>query len=153
MMHRRLMHRRLMHRRLMRWRTAIVAAVACGALATSGALAGCSSSAESASSGQSITLYSGQHEQTTDGLAVAFEKQSGITVNVRNDDEDTLANLIAVQGRTRRRTSSTRKTPPRWSSYRKRACWLPLIRAPCRLRRPSTTRNKGTGSGFLPGSA
>jgi iron(III) transport system substrate-binding protein len=93
-----MMHRRLMHRRLMRWRTAIVAAVACGALATSGALAGCSSSAESASSGQSITLYSGQHEQTTDGLAVAFEKQSGITVNVRNDDEDTLANLIAVQG-------------------------------------------------------
>ena len=28
----------------------------------------------------------------------AFEKQTGITVNVRNDDEDTLANLIAVQG-------------------------------------------------------
>ena len=98
LMHRLLMHRLLMHRRLMRWRTAIVAAVACGALATSGALAGCSSSAASASSGQSITLYSGQHEQTTDGLVAAFEKQTGITVNVRNDDEDTLANLIAVQG-------------------------------------------------------
>ena len=28
----------------------------------------------------------------------AFEQQTGIKVNVRNDDEDTLANLIAVQG-------------------------------------------------------
>ena len=93
-----MMHRRLMHRRLMRWRTATMAAVACGALATGGVLAGCGSSGASDSSGQSITLYSGQHEQTTDGLVTAFEKQTGITVNVRNDDEDTLANLIAVQG-------------------------------------------------------
>ncbi len=86
---------------MMRWRTATVAAVACAALAASGALAGCGSSAASDSVGgqtQSITLYSGQHEQTTDGLVTAFEKQTGITVNVRNDDEDTLANLIAVQG-------------------------------------------------------
>ena len=98
MMHRRLMHRRLMHRHLMCWRTATVAAVACGALAIGGMLAGCGSSGASDSSGQSITLYSGQHEQTTDGLVTAFEKQTGITVNVRNDDEDTLANLIAVQG-------------------------------------------------------
>jgi iron(III) transport system substrate-binding protein len=68
-------------------------------------LVGCGS-ASSAVSGdpnvaadsQSITLYSGQHEQTTDGLVAAFEKQTGITVKVRNDDEDILANLIAVQG-------------------------------------------------------
>lgn len=52
----------------------------------------------SASSAGSLTLYSGQHEQTTNGLVTAFEKQTGIKVNVRNDDEDTLANLIAVQG-------------------------------------------------------
>jgi iron(III) transport system substrate-binding protein len=58
----------------------------------------CSSSADPNAEAQSITLYSGQHEQTTDGLVTAFEHQTGITVNVRNDDEDTLANLIAVQG-------------------------------------------------------
>ncbi len=52
----------------------------------------------SANSGPSITLYNGQHEQTTDGLVSAFEQKTGITVNVRNDDEDTLANLIALQG-------------------------------------------------------
>jgi iron(III) transport system substrate-binding protein len=79
----------------MRWRVTVAAGLA---LAVCGGLAACSSSGSGSSSGQSITLYSGQHEQTTDGLVTAFAKQTGITVNVRNDDEDTLANLIAVQG-------------------------------------------------------
>jgi iron(III) transport system substrate-binding protein len=59
-----------------------------------GLLAGCGGS----SHGQSITLFNGQHEQTADALVTGFEKATGITVNVRNDDEDTLANLIALQG-------------------------------------------------------
>jgi iron(III) transport system substrate-binding protein len=79
------------------WRIAGSSAVACGVLVACGLLAGCGSSGPD-SSGQSITLYNGQHEQTTDGLVTAFEKQTGITVNVRNDDEDTLANQIALQG-------------------------------------------------------
>ena len=74
----------------------MAAAVACGALAA-GLPTGCGSGS-SDPSGQSITLYSGQHEQTVNGLVSAFEKQTGITVNVRSDDEDTLANLIALQG-------------------------------------------------------
>jgi iron(III) transport system substrate-binding protein len=44
----------------------------------------------------SITLYNGQHEQTTNELVAGFEKATGITVNVRNDDEDALANEIAL---------------------------------------------------------
>jgi iron(III) transport system substrate-binding protein len=72
----------------------IAVVIACAMLTGSVLLAGCGS----AKSGPSITLYNGQHEQTTDGLVTAFEKQTGITVNVRNDDEDTLANLIALQG-------------------------------------------------------
>jgi iron(III) transport system substrate-binding protein len=59
-----------------------------------GLLAGCGSS----SSGQAITLYNGQHEQTTDSLVEGFEKQTGIKVNVRNDDEDTLADEIVTEG-------------------------------------------------------
>jgi iron(III) transport system substrate-binding protein len=69
------------------------------------ALTGCgSSSSPSASAksdpdaGQTITLYNGQHEQTADGLVTAFEQQTGINVNVQNDDEDTLSNLIVLQG-------------------------------------------------------
>src|SRR5215468_11452764 len=76
--------------------------LACGLLAC-GLLAGCGAVGAAAGAGPgvqagSITLYSGQHEQTTDGLVAAFEQQTGIKVSVRNDDEDTLANLIAVQG-------------------------------------------------------
>ena len=71
-----------------RWPTVVLALAACAVLG------GCSSSG----SDPSITLYSGQHEQTVNGLVAAFEKQTGITVNVRNDDEGALANLIAVQG-------------------------------------------------------
>jgi iron(III) transport system substrate-binding protein len=81
-------------------RLALTATVALIATAT---LAACSSSSAdpaggAKSTGESITLYSGQHEQTADGLVAAFEKQTGITVKVQNDDEDTFANEIALQG-------------------------------------------------------
>ena len=52
----------------------------------------------SSASGQSMTLYSGQHVQTTDSLVAGFEKATGITVNVRSDDEDTLADQIVTEG-------------------------------------------------------
>jgi iron(III) transport system substrate-binding protein len=54
-------------------------------------------SAKSGSSAGSITLYSGQHEQTTQALVAAFEKQSGIQVNVRYDDEDTFSDEIVQE--------------------------------------------------------
>jgi ABC-type glycerol-3-phosphate transport system substrate-binding protein len=80
--------------------------LAAGSAAVCGLLVGCGATGATAGTdqaaqggqGESITLYSGQHEQTTNGLVTAFEKQTGIKVNVRSDDEDTLANLIAVQG-------------------------------------------------------
>jgi iron(III) transport system substrate-binding protein len=50
------------------------------------------------SGGKSITLYSGQHPQTTQALVNAFEKKTGITVNVRPNDEDTLADQILAEG-------------------------------------------------------
>ena len=59
------------------------------------ALSACGSS----SSKGSITLYSGQHEETTDSLIARFEKLTGITVNVRFDDEDTFADEIVTEGK------------------------------------------------------
>ncbi len=79
-------------------------------------LAACSSGTDAASSGssptsatadptttgslagQTITLYNGQHEQTTDALVSAFEKQTGVHVKVRSDDEDVLAQQIEQEG-------------------------------------------------------
>jgi iron(III) transport system substrate-binding protein len=51
-----------------------------------------------ASSEPSITLYNGQHVQTTASLVTAFEKQTGIHVNVRSNDEDVFANQIVQEG-------------------------------------------------------
>jgi iron(III) transport system substrate-binding protein len=64
-----------------------------------GGLSACSAfSSPSSASGQSLTLYNGQHVQTTDSIVSAFEKATGIHVNVRSDDEDTLAEQIATEG-------------------------------------------------------
>jgi iron(III) transport system substrate-binding protein len=60
-------------------------------------LAACSSS-PSSSGKTTITLYNGQHVQTTDALVAGFEKSTGINVVVRSDDEDTLANQLASAG-------------------------------------------------------
>src|SRR5581483_563463 len=65
----------------------------------SAALAGCGSgSGGSGGGGQSITLYNGQHEQTTDQLVAGFEKATGIDVRVRNDDEDVFDDEILTEG-------------------------------------------------------
>ena len=61
-----------------------------------GLLAGCGAVGGSGST--SLTLYSGQHVQTTDSLVAAFEKETGITVSVRSNDEDTLADQIVTEG-------------------------------------------------------
>ena len=64
------------------------------------AMTGCSalSGSSSGSDPKSITLYSGQHPQTTQKLVAAFEKQTGIKVSVRSDDEDVLAAQIVTEG-------------------------------------------------------
>src|ERR1700689_79042 len=59
------------------------------------ALAACGSSGHGRAE---ITLYNGQHEQTTARLAQAFERESGIKVNVRSGDEATLGNQIIQEG-------------------------------------------------------
>ena len=57
-------------------------------------LAGCGGARGSAQ----IDLYSGQHEQTTAKLVSAFEKRTGITVEIRSADEATLGNQILQEG-------------------------------------------------------
>jgi iron(III) transport system substrate-binding protein len=59
-------------------------------------LAGCSSG--STPSSDALTVYSGQHVQTTQALISAFERQTGISVNLRSDDEDVLADQIVTEG-------------------------------------------------------
>ena len=58
-------------------------------------LSACGSSSHD---GTAITLYNGQHEQTTAALVAAFQRQTGISVNVRTGDEATLGDQILQEG-------------------------------------------------------
>jgi iron(III) transport system substrate-binding protein len=70
------------------------------ATATAVLTAGCLLTACGAggSSGQAITLYNGQHEQTADAMISGFTAQTGIAVNAVDNDEDILADEIVTQG-------------------------------------------------------
>ena len=68
--------------------------LAVGVLAACGSASGATGGGGSAGS---ITLYSGQHEQTTQSLVTAFEQESGIHVNVRYNDEDSFADEIVTE--------------------------------------------------------
>lgn len=48
---------------------------------------------------ETLTLYNGQHAQTTDALVEAFERATHIRVSVRSDDEDLLAEQIVEAGK------------------------------------------------------
>lgn len=76
-----------------------IAALAAGGL-LAGSLAACGGAASAGSSGsaQTITLYNGQHEQTTQALVAAFEKESGIRVTVRSDAEAVVTGQILQEG-------------------------------------------------------
>jgi iron(III) transport system substrate-binding protein len=62
------------------------------------AMLGLAACGSSKSSTNGLTLYNGQHEQTTVLLAHDFERQTGIKVHIRSADEATLANQIIQEG-------------------------------------------------------
>lgn len=88
-------------------RPAVVALVT--ALMVAGAvLTSCTSKA-----GDTLVVYSGQHEQTVTLLVDAFTRASGIKVSVRHDDEATLANQLLQEGnRTPADVFFTENSPP-----------------------------------------
>ncbi|HUZ10722.1 MAG TPA: extracellular solute-binding protein [Acidimicrobiales bacterium] len=71
-----------------------------GAVLAAAAVAGASLTAcgGSPSAAGQLTLYSGQHVQTTEALVTAFEQKTGIAVQVRSGDEDVLADQIVTEG-------------------------------------------------------
>jgi iron(III) transport system substrate-binding protein len=74
-----------------RCKTALLAAAcACAALL----LGACGGS----SGANTLTIYSGQHEQTTGLLVSRFERETGIKVSVRSGDEQALGNQVLQEG-------------------------------------------------------
>jgi iron(III) transport system substrate-binding protein len=72
-------------------------AVGLAAALMAGLITACGTASGGTGAASSITLYSGQHEQTTQSLVTAFEEQTGIHVNVRYNDEDSFANEIVTE--------------------------------------------------------
>ena len=77
-----------------RGRAPRIAAFAGLVVLAAGGLAACGGSG---GGGNTITIYNGQHVQTTDALVQAFEKETGITVKVHTDDESVLADQIVTE--------------------------------------------------------
>jgi iron(III) transport system substrate-binding protein len=79
----------------------VAAALSCSAAL---AISGCGSSSRSggsgdpAGSGQTLTLYNAQHQETTDALIKAFTDQTGIKVRVKSDNESVLTAQIEQEG-------------------------------------------------------
>jgi iron(III) transport system substrate-binding protein len=61
-------------------------------------MAGCAQNGGPGGGAGTLTVYSGQHVQTTEALIAAFERQTGIAINLRSDDEDVLADQIVTEG-------------------------------------------------------
>ena len=82
--------------------------LAAGAVLLIGLTAACSSSTGSSPastsasgsslSGQTITVYSGQHPQTAQALVDDFQKRTGVTVKLKSSDEASLAGQILQEG-------------------------------------------------------
>ena len=61
-------------------------------------LTACGGGSSGSTGAVSITLYNGQHQQTTQALVAAFEHQTGIHVKERDGDEASLAEQIVQEG-------------------------------------------------------
>jgi iron(III) transport system substrate-binding protein len=77
---------------------AVVATVLLAACSGGSSSKPVASNADGSITGQKLTLYSGQHEETTTALVNAFEKLTGAKVTVRSDDEDVLSQQIEQEG-------------------------------------------------------
>ena len=66
-----------------------------------------------------LTIYNGQHPQTTDALVAAFTERTGIKVRVLSDDEDILAAQLQQEG----------SRSPADIYYTENSNWLALVDA------------------------
>jgi len=106
-------------------------------------LAGCggSTAPTGGATGRSITVYSGQHQQTTVALTKDFQRRTGIAVNLRSNDEAALANQLLREGSSSPADVFYAENPPALTVLAKRAMFAQvapatLARVPARFDSP-----------------
>lgn len=112
------------------------------------ALSGCGSSSSTAGSSTTaakapITVYSGQHEQTMGKLVADFEHRTGIKVNLRSNDEATLANQILREGSSSPADVFVSENPPAQTVLEQKGLLAPV--APATLAKVPTRFNAPKG--------
>jgi iron(III) transport system substrate-binding protein len=95
------------------------------AAATSLAACGSSGSSESPSSG-SLTVYSGQHEQTMVKLVAGFKQRTGIDVKLRSSDEASLANQVLREGSASPADVFVAENPPALTVLERKGLFAPV---------------------------
>ena len=94
-------------------------------------------------SAESITVYSGQHEQTVSVLVDDFRGAPGSRSSCARATRASWRTRSCRRARTRRRTSSTPRTRRPWRPSTSRSCWRPVDAARWRRSRGRTARRKG----------
>jgi iron(III) transport system substrate-binding protein len=118
-------------------------------LAAAASLAACGSSGSSdsgnsgssGSSSGSITVYSGQHEQTMAALVADFKKRTGVDVKLRSSDEASLANQVLREGSASPADVFVAENPPALTVLERKGLLAPvdaatLAKTPARLNDP-----------------
>lgn len=101
---------------------ALALVAACG---TSAAASG-SGTGSASVSGQSITVYSGQHAQTTEALVADFKKRTGVTVNLKSNDEASLAGQLLQEGSASPADVFYAENPPALTSVQEKNLLAPV---------------------------
>jgi iron(III) transport system substrate-binding protein len=87
-------------------------------------LAGCGGGSDSKSG--SLTVYSGQHEQTMAKLTADFTKRTGIEVNLRSSDEGSLANQVLREGSASPADVFVAENPPALTVLERKGLFAPV---------------------------
>ena len=109
------------------------------------ALAACGSSSSSGKG--TLVIYSAQHPETTAAIVAAFTKQTGIKVQLKNDDEDVLTAQIEQEGQPLAgRRVLHRELQLAAAARRSAACWP---QSPRRRSRACPRRDSATNGDWL----
>lgn len=76
--------------------------------------------------GQTITVYSGQHEQTVQGLTRDFERRTGVQVKLRSGDEAELAGQLLQEGSSSPADVFYAENPPALTTLQERGLLAPV---------------------------
>ncbi|MBV8539146.1 MAG: iron ABC transporter substrate-binding protein [Pseudonocardiales bacterium] len=98
----------------------------CGGAAAGGPTGAAAGSPARDIAGQTITVYSGQHEQTASLLAAGFTAATGIKVALRSGDEAELANQILQEGTASPADVFYAENPPALEALREKNLLAPV---------------------------